>query len=195
MMIPSQGVSLSTAVKKEKRFAIFNLADYLWDPDKVDTFLITQKYLVQQREAAVEKIKIIESEQDGFVTTRLILDMEETLSDGSVSNVEVDLTPCEWMKLQENLDPRAIEIRKVRRVFTWSGRIYTFDVFVQPEIDWSLLIVDCDEDESEVPIPDFLVDGNSTVKDITGKGLWTTRHLSLLKTAGWNSESVRSFYY
>ena len=185
---------MSTAVKKEKRFAIFNLAKHLWDPDEVDTFLITQKYLVQQRESAVEKIKIIESEQDGFVTTRLILDMEETLGDGSVSNVEVDLTPCEWMKLQENLDPNAVEIRKVRRVFTWSGRTYTLDVFAQPEISWSLLIVD-EPGENNVQIPDFLVDDNSIIEDVTGRSSWTTRHLSILKTSGWNSNSMRSFYY
>lgn len=173
---------MSTTIKKERRFSIINpVISEEWPVEFTKT-LITQQYLLQERDDAVEKIKIVEVERDGYFDTKLVLDMEEILPDGISSNVEVELKPAEWMQLQERIDKSRSEIRKIRRQFAWNDKNYILDVFIMPETGWALLIIDWCGDESEVVIPGFLMNSSTKINDVTGLSDWTTSHLSFLKT-------------
>ena len=161
---------MTTTIQKERRFTITKPAlDEEW-PVEFTKSLITQQFLVQERAEAVEKIKIVETEHDGYFDTKLVLEMEELLPDNVSSSVEVELKPAEWMQLQERVDKAKGEIRKVRRQFAWNDKNYTLDVFIMPEVDWSMLLVNWCDTNSEVVIPEFLIDSATKINDVTGTG-------------------------
>jgi len=168
---------MTVQIERERKFLVNHDVDPgSWSIPYTVT-RISQTYLRQTREGAVERIRV--QERGGQVD--IILCMKENLDPGTNRETEsiVDISSVEMMLLQEKADPTRGTIHKIRYTFDWNDLTYELDVFEEPRLENALLEVEVDDLSQTIEIPPFLIDRDHGVCEVTGDPTWTNHQISL----------------
>ncbi|CCH28496.1 hypothetical protein ABZ816_29360 [Actinosynnema sp. NPDC047251] len=89
---------------------------------------------------------------------------------------EVGVDRAEYERLRADRDDSRQVVRKIRRTFHWTGRLYEVDHILEParRTCW-LLEVQVDREDDAVLLPEFL----PVLREVTGEPLFRNAHIAL----------------
>lgn len=132
--------------------------------------IITHTYLMSDPDS---EISLRKRETNGkFV---YLLNTKVTQSDGEVIETERNITRNQYMSMLRQADHNRIAIEKVRRNFSWGGRYFKLDSYIQPANQLNILQIEGSSDHDSAAFPPFL----TFVKDITGDSQYSNDSLSI----------------
>lgn len=103
-----------------------------------------------------------------FLTTK------KFLTDNQRIEVERQITPSEYVMLENSANPDKRTIHKLRRCFVWDNRYLELDTFVEPPLPHHLLEIEDVTADEEIAFPPFL----KVLREVTDDPEWYNANIA-----------------